>query len=51
MITHLDFILSNYKTKKIMLLKVKKYNMDFTPTQKKLFANLNIWLMEGTDSN
>lgn len=51
MITYLDFILSNYMTKKIMLLKVKTHSADFTFIQKELFASLDIWLMKGMGFN
>lgn len=51
MITHLDFILDNYITKKIMLLQVKTHTADFTFIQKELFASLDLWLMKGIDFN
>lgn len=47
MITHLNFVLSNYKTKKIMLLKVMTHNADFTSLQRELFRNLNYWIKKG----
>ena len=49
MISDLDFILQNYKTKTLMLLEVKTRNSDLKTWQKKLFENLNKWTAKGID--
>lgn len=45
----LDFILFNYKTKKIMLLEIKTRNKELKTWQKILFDNLDKWLKKGID--
>lgn len=47
MVTDLDFILSNYKSKRIMLLEIKTRNTDIKPWQKNIFVNLNKWIQRG----
>lgn len=47
MVTDLDFILSNYKTKKIMLIEVKTRNADIKTWQKHIFTNLHKWIHNG----
>lgn len=49
MVSDLDFILSNYKTKKLMLLEVKTRNTDLKIWQKHLFRNLHRWIKNGID--
>jgi len=49
MVTDLDFILSNYKSKKIMLLEIKTRNSNIKEWQKRIFINLNRWIAKGID--
>jgi len=51
MVSDLDFILQNYKTKKVMLIEVKTRKSDCKIWQKKLFKNINNWLKKGIDEN
>jgi len=43
----LDFILQNYKTKKIMLLEIKTRGTDLKSWQKNLFRNMHNWIVKG----
>jgi len=49
MVTDLDFVLSNYKSKKIMLLEIKTRNSNIKEWQKRIFINLNRWIAKGID--
>lgn len=49
MVTDLDWILSNYKTKKIMLLEVKTRTGNIKIWQRNIFNNLNHWIQKGID--
>jgi len=51
LVSDLDFILFNYKTKKIMLLEVKTRNVDLKYWQSTLFNNLARWVSKGIDSD
>ncbi|MCH8862636.1 MAG: hypothetical protein IID51_09005 [Proteobacteria bacterium] len=45
----LDFIIENYKTKKIMLLEIKTRNRELKTWQRILFNNLDRWISNGID--
>lgn len=47
MVSDLDFIFQNYKTKKVMLLEVKTRSAKLRKWQKILFANLDKWIKHG----
>lgn len=47
----LDFILENYKTKKIMLLEIKTRNTELKTWQKILFNKIDSWLRKGIDND
>lgn len=49
MVADLDFILQNYKTKKLMLLEIKTRNAELRPWQYNLFKNLDRWIAKGID--
>src|SRR4030067_1705791 len=49
MVTDLDFILYNFKTKQIMLLEIKTRNSNIKEWQRNLFNNLNKWITKGID--
>jgi hypothetical protein len=51
MVTDLDFILSNYKTKKIMLLEIKSRNRMLPTWQAKLFKRIDSWIKKGIDQD
>ena len=51
LVSDLDFILCNYKTKKVMLLEIKTHNKEQSLWQKILFANLDKWIMKGIYPN
>ena len=51
LVTDLDFILQNYKTKKIMLLEIKTRKSDLKEWQKRLFRNLHRWIDKGIDND
>ena len=51
MVSDLDFILSNYKTKKIMLLEIKTRLANLKTWQRNLFEQLSGWLEKGMDSD
>lgn len=51
MVTDLDWILSNYKTKKIMLLEVKSRTGTIKNWQRNIFKNLNKWISRGIDDD
>jgi len=43
----LDFILWNWKTKKVMLLEVKTRNADLRPGQRHIWSLLHKWIKDG----
>jgi hypothetical protein len=47
MVTDLDFILYNYKTKKVMLLEVKTRNTSLPTWQSNLFRHISSWIEKG----
>jgi len=47
MVSDLDFILQNYKTKKVILLEVKTRCSNLKIWQKQLFGNLDKWIANG----
>ena len=47
LVSDLDFILFNYKTKKIMFLEVKTRGATIKIWQRDLFKNLNKWILKG----
>lgn len=49
LVSDLDFIIFNYKTKKILLLEVKTRNAVIRPWQKILFENIDRWIKNGID--
>lgn len=51
MVSDLDFIIQNYKTKKIMLLEIKTRNTDLKYWQSNLFNNLDKWIKRGIDND
>ena len=51
LVSDLDFILFNYKTKKIMLLEIKTRNSQMKQWQNILFTNLNNWIKKGIDTD
>src|SRR3990167_5737994 len=50
MVSDLDFILCNYKHKKILLLEIKTRGAGLKTWQNKLFQNLARWLSNGMDN-
>ncbi len=51
LVSDLDFIMENYKTKNLMLLEVKTRNADLKEWQRRLFENLDRWLKKGIDED
>lgn len=51
LVSDLDFILFNYKTRKIMLLEIKTRNTDLKYWQQTLFENLARWIEQGIDKD
>jgi len=51
MVSDLDFILQNYKTKTLMLLEVKTHNSKLKSWQSNLFKNLDRWIKNGIESD
>jgi hypothetical protein len=51
MVSDLDFILYNYKTKQIMLVEVKTRNAELKTWQYNMFNNIEKWLEKGIDSD
>jgi len=51
LVSDLDFILFNYKTKKIMLLEIKTRGIYPKTWQGKLFNNLDKWIKNGIDKD
>lgn len=49
MVTDLDFILSNYRTKKIMMLEIKTRRSRMPEFQRRLFADIDRWIKQGID--
>jgi hypothetical protein len=49
MVSDFDFILFNYKSKKIIFIESKTFNKQIATWQRKLFTMLNRWLKNGTD--
>ena len=49
LVSDLDFIFENYKTKKVMFLEVKTRGADLRYWQTKLFNNLDRWIRNGID--
>jgi hypothetical protein len=49
LVSDLDFIIENYKTKKIMLIETKTNNGELREWQKRLFKNIDKWLKRGTE--
>lgn len=47
LVTDLDFILYDYKTKKVMLLEIKTRNSCVQFWQSKIFGNLDKWIRNG----
>jgi hypothetical protein len=50
-VSDLDFVLCNERTKKLMLIEAKCYNSVPRPWQKRLFSNLDRWIRNGIDSD
>lgn len=48
-VSDLDFVLCNEKTKKVMLIEAKCYNSVSKSWQKRLFNNLDKWIRNGID--
>uniref|UniRef100_A0A6H1ZHI4 Uncharacterized protein n=1 Tax=viral metagenome TaxID=1070528 RepID=A0A6H1ZHI4_9ZZZZ len=51
MVSDLDFILQNYKTKVLMLLEIKTRNAELKTWQKSLFKKLSRWIKNGIDKD
>jgi hypothetical protein len=51
MVTDLDFILYNYKAKKIMFLEVKTRNKELPFWQRTVFNQLSKWVEKGIDTD
>lgn len=50
-VSDLDFIISNYKTKRLMLLETKTRNTDLRVWQKRLFKDLDSWIRQGIEND
>jgi len=50
MVTDIDFVLYNYKTKRLMILEVKTRNKIIETWQEILYKNFHKWLKTGVDS-
>ena len=50
-VSDLDFILTNYKTKKLMLIEVKTRNKEIARWQSILLKNISKWLTQGIDDD
>jgi len=50
MVTDIDFVISNYKTKKVMLLEVKTRNKEMRAWQYNIYNNLDRWIKKGIDN-
>ena len=51
MVSDLDFILYNYKSRICMLLEIKTRNSEVKEWQRKLFDNLSRWIEKGIDAD
>lgn len=51
MVTDIDFVLHNYKTKKSMILEVKTRNKIIETWQKRLYENYHKWIKAGFDAD
>ncbi len=50
-VTDIDFVLFNYKTKKVMLLEVKSHNDKVTYPQRQIYNCLDRWIKKGIDKD
>jgi hypothetical protein len=50
-VSDLDFILWNWKHKKVMFLEIKTRNSRPRPNQKEMWRNLNRWVSKGIDED
>jgi len=48
-VSDIDFVFSNYKTRKIMILEVKTHNSACKNWQRNMWKNMNRWLKKGVD--
>lgn len=48
-VSDIDFVVFNWKTKKVMLIEAKTKNSHPRYNQKVIFGNLNRWIMNGID--
>lgn len=51
MASDLDFVLWNYKTKKVMLIEVKTRNSDMRTWQKIMWSKMDEWMKRGVDKD
>ena len=51
LVSDIDFVLYNYKTKKVMLLEVKTRNAELKTWQSIFYKNITEWLKKGIDSD
>lgn len=51
LVSDLDFVIENWKTKNIMLLEVKTNNVDMAKGQQILFSNIDEWIKKGISDN
>ena len=51
MVTDVDFIIYNYKSKKIIIVEIKTRNSEIKQWQRIFYKNLNRWIKNGIDNN
>ena len=51
MVSDLDFVFWNYKSKKIMLVEIKTRNSNIKTWQKNMWSNIHKWIKKGIDSD
>ena len=51
MVTDIDFVFFNYRTKKMMICEIKTHNSSVKVWQKKFYEKLNTWIKKGIDDD
>lgn len=51
MVSDLDFVLYNFKTKKLVLLEIKTRNSELKTWQRNMFKNISEWIAKGIDKD